>query len=320
MATTTTHSTAEIRTYQAGDEEAQVAIYNAATGDLPGFKRATVEDVQRRSRAAKFDASTKLYAVQGGSIVGYVSFSDNGRVSAPWCVAGAEHVRAPLMQAALERMQHRGHKRAWAAYRADWPNVLALLESLGFHLAHEVSNFVAELAELPREPAPSPMSISAITRQQLPAAYAVDESAFVVASAAELADAWLDGPYISGDSLFALHDGSGNILGVALAVINAAYADATKIDSAMPCFRLGAIRTELERTKRVNGLFSYVAQPGPDNHRFGRWLLGEAARRFDRAGLAHAAAQCPGNRPIELAFFQTYFQQQKSFPIFVLDL
>ena len=31
-----------------------------------------------------------------------------------------------------------------------------------------------------------------------------------------------------------------------------------RVDSAMPCFRLGALGTELERHKRVNGLVSCV--------------------------------------------------------------
>ncbi len=51
---------------------------------------------------------------------------------------------------------------------------------------------------------------------------------------------------------------NGEILGVSLLVVNDQFADPTKIDAAMPCFRLGAFGTERERHKRVNGLFSCV--------------------------------------------------------------
>ena len=48
------------------------------------------------------------------------------------------------------------------------------------------------------------------------------------------------------------------ILGVFLFVVSERFADPTKIDAAMPCFRLGAFGTERERHKRVTGLFSCV--------------------------------------------------------------
>jgi hypothetical protein len=181
-------------------------------------------------------------------------------------------------------------------------------------------NFVAEVTKLPDEPVHSELNITALARQEVPDAYALDPSAFAVASALELEKAWLDGPYLSGESLFALRDASGALLGVGIAIVDDRFADPTKIDSAMPCFRLGGVRTESERTKRVNGLFSYVARPGPENHRFGRLLLGEARRRFDRAGLRSAAGQCPDDRLVELSFFRIYFREQCAFPVFVRQL
>src|SRR5207248_1968744 len=57
--------------------------------------------------------------------------------------------------------------------------------------------------------------------------------------------------------LLALKEGPGaRTRGIAVAIANREYADPTKLDAAMPCFRLGALGTESERHKRVNGLYS----------------------------------------------------------------
>ncbi|MBI3469297.1 MAG: hypothetical protein HY000_40355 [Planctomycetes bacterium] len=321
MTTTTERNRFRIRTYRPGDETAQVEIYNAATAALPGFKPATAEEVARRYRAADFDPGSKLYAESEGRMVGYISFSPNGRISVPWCLAEAAEAREPLMNAALAAMKQRRSSRAWAAYRADWTEVRTLLELCGFRLAHEVVNFVAALAQLAGEAVAPPCCIEPLHRTDLEAVYAIDPTAFGVTSPDELGAAWCDGPYLAADSVFVLRQSpAGEIVAAGLAVTSSQYADPTKIDSAMPCFRLGAIGTESERTKRVNGLFSYVAQTGTENHRFARLLLGEACRRFQRVGILHIAAQCRSDRPVELALFDGPFQRQKSFPIFIRDL
>src|SRR5262249_37670040 len=54
-----------IRSYQTGDELAQVRIYNQAAGSLPGFKPGTPEEVARRY-AADPDAGSRYYAVEEG--------------------------------------------------------------------------------------------------------------------------------------------------------------------------------------------------------------------------------------------------------------
>lgn len=310
-----------IRAYRPGDETAQVEIYNAAIAGLPGFKAATIEEIARRYRAADFDPGTKLYAEIEGRVVGYVSFSTNGRMSVPWCRADAADVGGPLMHEAFDAMKQRGMTRARAAYRADWTQVLDLLESYGFRLAHHVINLVVALAQLPRDGISEPMRIVApLGHQDLNRALAIDPTAFGVTSVDELSSAWFDGPYLARDSFFGLYDESQRLVGAAVIISNPAYADPTKIDSGMPCFRLGAIGTESERTKRVNGLFSYVARPGADNHRVARLLLSEASRRFEQAGIVHVAAQCRSDRPVELAFYDANFQRQKSFPVWVREL
>ena len=54
-----------VRTFQRGDEAAQVAIYNEAAGALPKFKPATSHEVQRRTSARDFDPATRFYALVG---------------------------------------------------------------------------------------------------------------------------------------------------------------------------------------------------------------------------------------------------------------
>src|SRR5712671_4985841 len=109
-----------IRTFQPGDELAQVSIYNEAAGSLTKFKPATVDEIRRRVRAADFDPGSRFYAIEDGVPVGYATFQPNGRISYPWCRKGKEEWAAPLFARLLETMKERGMSRAWAAYRGDW--------------------------------------------------------------------------------------------------------------------------------------------------------------------------------------------------------
>ena len=59
-----------IRTYQPGDEVAQVGIYNEAAGDLPKFKPATLDEVRRRARGPDFDPDTRFFAEDFGDVQG----------------------------------------------------------------------------------------------------------------------------------------------------------------------------------------------------------------------------------------------------------
>ena len=86
-----------IRTFQPGDEVAQVSIYNEAAGDLPKFKPATLDEVRRRLRDPDFDPATRFYAVADGRPVGYATFQPSGRVSFPWCRKGHEALAEPLL-------------------------------------------------------------------------------------------------------------------------------------------------------------------------------------------------------------------------------
>ena len=84
----------------------------------------------------------------------------------------------------------------------------------------------------------------------------------------------------------------------------------------MPCFRLGAFGTELQRHKRVNGLFAcvFASEPAAES------LLAEAVRRLETSGLTHLAAQAPSDQPALVAFYDRYLRRQGSFPILRHDL
>src|SRR4051812_399901 len=113
-----------IRSYRPGDEAAQGRIYKSAAGSLPCFKPADVEGGGGRYRAGGPRPAAELLAAEGGA-VGYAVFNPNGRISSPWCLPAAEHLREPLLDAVLAAMLARGHEEAWAAYRADWEPVLS---------------------------------------------------------------------------------------------------------------------------------------------------------------------------------------------------
>ena len=116
-----------IRPYQAGDEDAQARIYNAAAGSLPGFKPATTEEIARRYQSAGSDDGSRYYAIENGQIAGYALFGRHGRASYPWCRPGAESFREPLLETVIAEMRKRSQPEAWAAYRSDWSPVLEFL-------------------------------------------------------------------------------------------------------------------------------------------------------------------------------------------------
>jgi hypothetical protein len=84
----------------------------------------------------------------------------------------------------------------------------------------------------------------------------------------------------------------------------------------MPCFRLGAFGTEEMQTKRINGLFSFLAPEGPDVNVLGLDLLAYAAFRLHETEVDTFGAQVSSDRPHLLRFYQQYFQRQGSFPLY----
>jgi hypothetical protein len=303
-----------IRSYQPGDEPAQVRLYNQAAGSLPGFKPATPEEVARRY-AADQDAGTRYYAVENGGVVGYAVFGSNGRVSYPWCLPGAETWRGPLLEAVLEAMRERGLGTAWAAYRADWSPVLDFFRQHDFTETRRMINYVAEVSRLPScTELPPDRVVESLRPEEVPLLLELAPALFPDADPSTIARFYADNPFHDfARSLVALKDAVSRAMrGAGLLVVNDRFADPTKIDAAMPCFRLGALGTESERHKRVNGLFSVAFTDESAGELLLSWLLGTRARP---AGLTHIAAQAPSDAPDLCDWYDRFFQRQGSFPI-----
>ncbi len=309
-----------IRTYQPGDELAQVSIYNEAAGSLPKFKVATVDEVRRRIRAADFDPSARFYAVDGSSVVGYATFQANGRVSYPWCRKGYEQHAEPLFDQMLEGMKARGLTHAWAAYRGDWPTVGDYFRARGFAQTREMLNFVLDLVEMPTPGGRATASIAPLTAEDVPVLKSAAPDV-LRASVADIEKAWFRNPWLSTKSLFSLRDRSTNRpVAVGAVVLEPTYANPQQVDSAMPCFRLGAFGTEGLTAKRINGLFSFFVTEPRDTHRLGLELLGHAARLIHEADRETAAAQISSDVPHLVRFYRQIFRPQGSFPIFERQL
>jgi hypothetical protein len=310
-----------IRTYQPGDEVAQVSIYNEAAADLPKFKPATLDEVRRRNVGADFDAESRFYAEVGDRVVGYAVFQRNGRVSFPWCRKGHEEQAEALFQAVLGAMRARGMRRAFAAYRADWPAQGEFFTARGFLLAREMVNFIMDMVDMPTPAAVAPTNFSSPTPADIPAILSLCPQALRVGTNEELERHLLHNTYFKPESVFVVRSRSGDTpLAAGVIVHRAGYADARQIDSNMPCFRLGAFGTEGMAVKRINGLFSFVAPPGKDANPLALSLMTEAAHRLSDTDLDTLSAQVPSDVPHLLRFYQQFFRRQGAFPVFEREL
>jgi hypothetical protein len=310
-----------IRTFERGDDAAQVSIYNEATADLPRFKPATLDEVRRRNRV-DFDPATQFTAVEGNLPVGYATFNRTiGRVSYPWCRKGHEAAAEPLFQRVLDEMRRRGHPTAFAAYRKDWTAQADFFQAHGFRLAREMVNFVMDLVEMPTPAHRVGSSITPLRREDVPAVLAMAPGALRARTAAELEQHLFANPYFPPESAFVLRGRGGEVpAAVGVLVANAAYADPKKVDADMPCFRLGAFGTEGMRTKRIQGLFSFLTAPDRNVSSLALDLLAEASNRLHDSDAEALAAQVPSDLPHALRFYQQFFRRQGSFPVYELDL
>lgn len=310
-----------IRTYQPGDELAQVGIYNEAAAELPKFKPATIDEVRRRLRGPDFDPGLRFYGIVNNRPVAYFTCQANGRVSYPWCRRGHESLAEPLFEQGLSVLKERGLKRVFAAYRADWAPQRAFLESHGFKQVREMVNYVMDLPEMPT-PGNQPMpTLKPLDDADITALPALGAGVLRTADVAALTQHFLHNPYFSADASFVYRGRSGTApLAVGLLIVNPSYADPKAIDPAMPCYRLGAAGTEGLTTKRVNGLFSLIA---PDNRDFGMMaieLLNYAARKLEKTDVGTFAAQAPSDATHLTRFYKQYFRRQGAFPVFERDL
>jgi hypothetical protein len=310
-----------MRNFQPGDEAALVAIYNEAAADLPKFKAATLEEVQRRCSAPDFDAGTRLFAEEGGRLAGYATFHPNGRVSYPWCRKGQEHLAQPLFQKMIETMKQRKYPRAFAAYRGDWPAILDFFRAQGFHPAREMINFAIDLEDMPTASNRPSSQISPLKREDLPALVRMAPGALRTQSIADLERHFFANPYFRPEALFVLRSRvDAAPLAAGVLIEDPAYANPREVDPAMPCFRLGAFGTEGMQTKRINGLFSFLTGEDRDVSFLGLDLMGHAAYRLHDKDVATLAAQAPSDVPHLVRFYHRYFQRQGSFPVLEREL
>ena len=311
-----------IRSFQAGDEFAQLKIYNTAAAGQSKFKPATILDLQRRTQAKDFDPATRLYAVENGNVVGYCTFQSNGRVGYPWCLPGSEVHAETLFAETLKAMTARGIRRAFSAYRKDWPAINDFFQKQGFALAREMVNFVLAFENMPTPSARLGSAVTPATLEDIPGIYALDPRVFRVPNADALKDALWNNPWFSPESLFVLRNREdGTPLAAGLFITNSKYADPRAVDAAMPCFRLGAFGTEGMTSKRIRGLFSFVAKPDRNVFSVGMDLLGYAASQLrDEDDISCYAAQIASDAPALFAFYQRIFERQGSFPVYERDL
>jgi hypothetical protein len=310
-----------IRTYEPGDDAAQVSIYNEAAGDLPKFKPAKLDEVRRRASGPNFDPSTRFFAVDNGRPVGYAAFHPNGRLSFPWTRKGAEQWVEPLFEAVLQEMKKRGLTSAFAAYRADWTGVRDFFLEHGFGQTREMVNYVMDLAEMPTPAARTAGTVTAMTAADAPAVLALCPSAFRVRDPAALERHLLHNPYFPADCVFVQRSKiDGSPLSMGLVIAKSDYADPHQLDGAMPCFRLGAVGTEGLDVKRVNGLFSFIAPAERDASPLALDLLAYAAFKLQDTDVETFAAQTSSDQTHLTRFYKQFFRRQPGFPLFERSL
>jgi hypothetical protein len=305
----------QIRSYQPGDELAQARIYNTAAASLPGFKPGKPEEIARRIHAGDSDPLTMFYAIENSEVVGYAVFTSNGRISFPWCLPGARSAQKPLLETILATMKTQRFPEAWAAYRGDWAPVLDFMREHRFTQHRVMINYLTETSRLPTfNELPANRIATRLQRHELPALSVLAPAIFGTFDLHTLEHFFWQNPfYAFPDRLLALKEAdNGQIRGVSILVADDRFADPTKIDASMPCFRLGAFGTEHQRHKRINGLYSCVFADEKD----GDLLLAASLAADSRnPALNHLAAQAPSDAPILCAWYDRFFTRQGSFPI-----
>jgi hypothetical protein len=307
-----------IRAFQPGDETVQAELYNEAAAALPSFKPAPLQDVLRRVQGRDFDPETRLFAVQERGAVGYISWQTNGRIGYPWCRRGHEKIREVLLKAALEALTRRGFTRVYAAYRADWKEIGRFFLGHGFKQAREMVNFAVELPDLRLPDSSSPRHMTPLREQDVDGILSLVPGALHVTTADPLRDYLFRNPYFDPECLFVCraHQDPRQVAAVGIVIEKPPYADPRKVDSAMPCFRLGAFGTEKMTHKRINGMFSFLAPAGPDFDSIARDVLEHAAQLLRQANASTIGAQVASDQTHLLDFYKRFFNRQGSFPVF----
>jgi hypothetical protein len=184
-----------------------------------------------------------------------------------------------------------------------------------------VVNFILDFADMPTPTARPNMSVGPLEPGDVPAVLALGTGVLRTPTAVDLEKHLFHNPHFPATSVFAVCGRSDAApLAAGLVVANASYANPRAVDSAMPCFRLGAFGTEGLTTKRINGLFSFVTAAAADVSRLGLDLMAHAALRLQDTQVATFAAQVPSDADHLLRFYNQYFRRQGSFPVLEREL
>src|SRR5262249_39558766 len=146
----------------------------------------------------------------------------------------------------------------------------------------------------------------------IPAILALYPGVLRVEQAAELEKHLFKNPYFTSDAMWVLRDRRGEApLAVSVLISEPTYADPRQVDPSMPCYRLGAFGTETMSSKRIKGLFSFLARPDQSLSALGLDLLGQATLRLSDDDDIHVlAAQAPSDAPALLRFYERNFRRQ----------
>src|SRR5262249_1774005 len=157
-------------------------------------------------------------------------------------------------------------------------------------------------------------TVTPLQREDLPAVLRMGAGVLRVPTETELEKHLFHNPYFTADAVFALRSRpDSEPLAAGIFIENSAYADPKQVDPFMPCFRLGAFGTEGMTTKRINGLFSFLAGEDRPVSPLALDLVGHAAFRLMKSDIGTFAAQVPSDVPHLVRFYQSHFQRQGSF-------
>ena len=301
------------------DAEHEATVYNTAASRLPGFRPVTPDQVRRAVTARTTDPTTRFCAEEGGRLVGYASFEPTGRVNYPWCLPGHERMAHQLFGAVLRALADRKVTRVFAACRADWADQVEFFEDHGFVKARDMVNFTQSIADLPTMFQRPGLNITLARPEDVPAIEGLVPG-FLHVRGAALADYLLQNPAFPADAVYVLRRKDRSVQGVGILVDDASYASVDSVDPRLPTYWSGAFGAEGLSSKRVNGLFSFLAAPGKDAVLIGQDLLWYGTSRMETNTFEFLAAQVPSDVPHLIGFYERYFEKQGSFPVFERDV
>lgn len=308
-----------IRNCQPADAEREAAVYNAAAARLPGFRPVTPDQVRRAVTSRTTEPNTRYCAEDEGRLVGYVTCEPTGRVNYPWCLPGHEMAAHQLFGTVLRALSDRRVTRAFAACRADWTEQVEFFEDHGFHKARDVVNFTQSIADLPTMFQRPGLNITRARPDDIPAIEALVPG-FLRLRGSALAEYLLQNPAFPADAVYVLHRKDGTAQGVAVLIDDGSFAAVDGLDPRAPAYWSGAFGAEGLGTKRVNGLFSFLAAPEKESVLIGQDLLWYGTSRMETNTFEFLAAQVPTDVPHLLRFYERYFEKQGSFPVFEREI